>query len=174
MPALDAIGDGAWILFLLNFVPEGSYRVPVELREELTDGGFEVGIHDLKHDGHLFASHRGFKRRAERINGYARKWGASGFRSGFMLRNLDWLHDLDVQYDASTSIRTHSSHSQTGVTPSSRFGCLAQTAIQLTATNPPVLLLRELVTLSSLIHCHRTQRSSWCCVKAPQRSGCAS
>jgi glycosyltransferase involved in cell wall biosynthesis len=85
-----------------NFVPEGSYRVPAELREELTDGGFEVGIHDLKHDGHLFASHRGFKRRAERINGYARKWGASGFRSGFMLRNLDWLHDLDVKYDAST------------------------------------------------------------------------
>lgn len=85
-----------------NFIPEGSYRVPAELREELTDGGFEVGIHDLKHDGHLFASHRGFKRRAERINGYARKWGASGFRSGFMLRNLDWLHDLDVQYDAST------------------------------------------------------------------------
>ena len=85
-----------------NFVPEGSYRVPAELREELTDGGFEVGIHDLKHDGHLFASHRAFKRRAERINGYARKWGASGFRSGFMLRNLDWLHDLDVQYDAST------------------------------------------------------------------------
>jgi glycosyltransferase involved in cell wall biosynthesis len=85
-----------------NFVPEGSYRVPAELREELTNGGFEVGIHDLKHDGHLFASQRGFKRRAERIKGYARKWGASGFRSGFMLRNLDWLHDLDVQYDAST------------------------------------------------------------------------
>ncbi len=85
-----------------NFVPEGSYRVPAELREELTDAGFEVGIHDLKHDGHLFASHRGFKRRAVRINGYAREWGASGFRSGFMLRNLDWLHDLDVKYDAST------------------------------------------------------------------------
>ena len=85
-----------------NFVPEGSYRVPAELREELTDGGFEVGIHDLKHDGHLFASYRGFKRRAVRINDYAREWGALGFRSGFMLRNLDWLHDLDVQYDAST------------------------------------------------------------------------
>jgi hypothetical protein len=28
--------------------------------------------------------------------------GALGFRSEFMLRNLDWLHDLDVQYDAST------------------------------------------------------------------------
>jgi D-aspartate ligase len=85
-----------------NFVPEGSYRVPAELREKLIAGGFEVGIHDLKHDGHLFDSRRGFKRRAERINGYARKWGASGFRSGFMLRNLDWLHDLEVEYDAST------------------------------------------------------------------------
>jgi glycosyltransferase involved in cell wall biosynthesis len=85
-----------------NFIPEGNYRVPSELREELTATGFEVGIHDLKHDGHLFASHREFKRRAVRINDYAREWGASGFRSGFMMRNLDWLHDLDVQYDAST------------------------------------------------------------------------
>jgi len=85
-----------------NFVPEGSYRVPPELREELISNGFEVGIHDLKHDGHLFASYRGFKRRAARINHYVREWGASGFRSGFMLRNLDWLHDLDVRYDAST------------------------------------------------------------------------
>ncbi len=85
-----------------NFIPEGSYRVPAELREELTARGFEVGIHDLKHDGHLFASRRRFKRRAERINAYVREWGASGFRSGFMLRNLDWLHDLDVEYDASS------------------------------------------------------------------------
>ena len=85
-----------------NFVPEGSYRVPAELRDELTARGFEVGIHDLRHDGRLFASRRTFKRRAMRINRYAREWGASGFRSGFMLRNLDWLHDLDVQYDAST------------------------------------------------------------------------
>lgn len=85
-----------------NFIPEGSYRVPAELRQELTANGFEVGIHDLKHDGHLFASRRKFKRSAAKINDYAREWGASGFRSGFMLRNLDWLHDLDVQYDAST------------------------------------------------------------------------
>src|SRR5881396_916394 len=85
-----------------NFIPEGTYRVPVELRQELTANGFEVGIHDLKHDGHLFSSRRKFTRRAARINAYAREWGASGFRSGFMLRNLDWLHDLDTQYDAST------------------------------------------------------------------------
>jgi glycosyltransferase involved in cell wall biosynthesis len=85
-----------------NFIPEGGYRVPAELRKELTASGFEVGIHDLKHNGHLFASRRNFRRSAVRINRYAREWGASGFRSGFMLRNLDWLHDLDVQYDAST------------------------------------------------------------------------
>ena len=85
-----------------NFVPEGEYRVSRGLREELTVHGFEVGIHDLKHDGRLFTSHRKFKDRALRINGYAKEWGASGFRSGFMLRRLDWLHDLDVQYDAST------------------------------------------------------------------------
>ena len=85
-----------------NFIPEGSYRVPAQLRQELTANGFEVGIHDLKHDGRLFSSRRRFKRSAMRINDYAREWGASGFRSGFMLRNLDWLHDLDVQYDAST------------------------------------------------------------------------
>jgi len=85
-----------------NFVPEGSYRVPAELREELTDGEFEVGIHDLKHDGHLFASHRGFngaprELTAMRVNGEPRDSGR-----GFMLRNLDWLHDLDVHVHAST------------------------------------------------------------------------
>src|SRR5207237_7984809 len=85
-----------------NCIPKASYSVPVELRQEPTANGFEVGIHDLKHDGHLFSSRRKFTRHAAKINAYAREWGASGFRSGFMLRNLDWLHDLDVQYDAST------------------------------------------------------------------------
>ena len=85
-----------------NFIPEGAYRVPADLREELTANGFEVGIHDLRHDGRLFASREGFNRNAARINGYLRDWGAVGFRSGFMLHNLDWLHELEVQYDAST------------------------------------------------------------------------
>src|SRR5437868_3176726 len=43
-----------------NFVPEGTYRVPASLREELTRNGFEVGVHDFKHDGRLFASRREF------------------------------------------------------------------------------------------------------------------
>jgi glycosyltransferase involved in cell wall biosynthesis len=85
-----------------NFIPEGSYQVPQQLRQELVNAGFEVGVHDLKHDGRLFASRREFKRRAARINAYLREWGAVGFRSGFMLHELDWLHDLNIGYDAST------------------------------------------------------------------------
>lgn len=85
-----------------NFIPEGDYRVPPELREELTRNGFEVGVHDLKHDGQLYRSRRHFTANAERINGYLQEWNAAGFRSGFMLHNLNWLHDLKIQYDAST------------------------------------------------------------------------
>ena len=43
-----------------NFIPEGDYKVPSELRDELVRNGFEVGIHDLKHDGRLFLSRRAF------------------------------------------------------------------------------------------------------------------
>jgi glycosyltransferase involved in cell wall biosynthesis len=85
-----------------NFVPEGEYRVPAEVRNELTQNGFEVGIHDLKHDGRLYQSPRDFSQRAARINHYLKEWKAVGFRSAFMLRQLDWLHELNVQYDAST------------------------------------------------------------------------
>jgi predicted glycosyltransferase len=85
-----------------NFVPEGDYRVPAEFREFLTKNGFEVGVHDLHHDGKLYWSREVFRRNAENINRYVREWKATGFRSGFMHHNLDWLHDLDVLYDSST------------------------------------------------------------------------
>lgn len=87
---------------VFNFIPEGTYSVPKELREWLIENGFEVGVHDLNHDGRLYASESRFEAKAQRINHYLREWGAGGFRSGFMLRNLDWLHRLDVRYDAST------------------------------------------------------------------------
>lgn len=85
-----------------NFIPEGTYRVDPQLRAWLTAQGFEVGIHDLNHDGHLYSSHSGFLNKAQRINNYIKDWNASGFRAGFMLRNLDWVHNLDIKYDAST------------------------------------------------------------------------
>ena len=85
-----------------NFVPEGEYRVPDDLRHWLTNNGVEVGIHDHRHDGKLYCSRAQFRRSAERINHYLNAWGAVGFRSGFMLHNLDWIHDLNIAYDAST------------------------------------------------------------------------
>jgi hypothetical protein len=85
-----------------NFIPEGSYAVPAELRTWLAEAGFEVGVHDLNHDGFLFRSRSSYVEKAERINGYLRAWNAVGFRAGFMFRNLGWYHDLDIQYDAST------------------------------------------------------------------------
>jgi glycosyltransferase involved in cell wall biosynthesis len=85
-----------------NFIPEGEYQVAPELRAEMAQRGFEVGIHDLKHDGTLFRGRSEFRRQAERINHYVREWGVSGFRAGFMFHNLDWQRDLKVQYDTST------------------------------------------------------------------------
>lgn len=85
-----------------NFIPAGPYHVPSELRQELTAQGFEVGVHDLHHDGRLYRTRRGFLNRAKRINEFLAEWNAQGFRSGFMLNNLDWLHQLDIRYDMST------------------------------------------------------------------------
>src|ERR1017187_7038142 len=85
-----------------NFIPEGDYAVSRELREELVQNGFEVGVHDLHHDGKLYESRQVFDENARWINHYIQEWGASGFRGGFMLRQLDWIHDLNIQYDAST------------------------------------------------------------------------
>ena len=85
-----------------NFVPEGEYRVPDDFRAFLVEQEFEIGVHDLHHDGSLYRSHTMFKFQAKKINEYLRAWEAGGFRSGFMFHNLRWLHDLDVLYDAST------------------------------------------------------------------------
>jgi glycosyltransferase involved in cell wall biosynthesis len=85
-----------------NLIPEGPYRVSREFREQIESDGFEVGVHDLYHDGKLFLTRSEFGRRAVQINRYLKDWGAAGFRSGFMLHNLDWVHELNLQYDAST------------------------------------------------------------------------
>jgi len=85
-----------------NLVPLGDYRASREFREELVAKGFEVGVHDLYHNGKLFLTRREFNRNAPLINQHLADWGAVGFRSGFMLRQPGWLHDLNLLYDAST------------------------------------------------------------------------
>jgi hypothetical protein len=83
------------------FVPE-KYRVSKKLRHFLVENGFEVGVHGLTHDGNLYRSRKIFEERAKKINRYLGNWDAAGFRSPAMHHNLDWIHDLDIAYDAST------------------------------------------------------------------------
>ena len=84
-----------------NFVPERYPDDPV-IRQRLVDSGYEVGVHGLNHDGKLYQSREEFSRRAKRINKYLADWNAIGFRSPAMHHNLDWIRDLNIEYDAST------------------------------------------------------------------------
>jgi peptidoglycan/xylan/chitin deacetylase (PgdA/CDA1 family) len=84
-----------------NFVPEG-YPVSPDLRRELSERGFDVGVHGLVHDSKLFKSRRIFEERSSRINHYLKEWGAAGFHSPATIRNLSWIGELDIEYDGST------------------------------------------------------------------------
>jgi len=84
-----------------NFVPE-RYHVSSGVRRILVKKGFEVGVHGLKHDGKLFSSRKKFHEQAVHINHYLKDWQSVGFVSPSMHRNLDWIHDLNIEYDAST------------------------------------------------------------------------
>jgi len=82
-------------------VPEVRYPVSKGYLRSIADRGFEVNVHDLKHDGLLYAEHEEFQRRAKQINEYARQFDAVGFRSGILYRNADWYEAFDFLYDMS-------------------------------------------------------------------------
>jgi hypothetical protein len=84
-----------------NFVPK-RYEVSSALRNYLVSNGFEVGLHGLYHDGKLYKSREIFEHRAKEINQFLHEWQSVGFRSPSMHHNLDWIHDLNIEYDAST------------------------------------------------------------------------
>jgi len=84
-----------------NFVPE-RYNVSPDLRHELKENGFEVGVHGLIHDGKLFSSKSIFEARAPLINDYLKEWNSVGFSSPSMHRNLDWMKLLNIEYATST------------------------------------------------------------------------
>jgi predicted glycosyltransferase len=84
-----------------NFVPE-DYPTPFRIVRTLSEAGFEVGVHGLKHDGKLFRNPADFCAKLPRINGYLRKWGAVGFTSPSMLRKLNWIAELDIEHSCST------------------------------------------------------------------------
>jgi hypothetical protein len=84
-----------------QIVPETRYEVTRSFLDSITNRGFEVNVHDLRHDGRLYAEHAEFQRRAQRINAYVHEYGAQGFRSGILYRNADWFDAFEFSYDMS-------------------------------------------------------------------------
>jgi hypothetical protein len=84
-----------------ELVPEQRYDIPAGFIDQIRGNACEVCIHGLNHDGKLFSSEAIFFERAKKINEYAEKWGATGFRSPVLYRNLDWFHALKMSYDMS-------------------------------------------------------------------------
>ena len=84
-----------------NLVAE-RYKVDKELREFIVSEGFEVGIHGIKHDGKKFKNKKIFDKRAVKINQYIKEWNIVGFRAPAVHHNLEWIGELDIEYDLST------------------------------------------------------------------------
>jgi peptidoglycan/xylan/chitin deacetylase (PgdA/CDA1 family) len=85
----------------IQVVPEKRYQVSQGFLDTIRGRGFEINVHGLDHDGNLFQDRATFIERAKRINEYAVVFGARGFRSPTMYRNVDWLQDLNFSYDMS-------------------------------------------------------------------------
>lgn len=100
-PPLMDLDEAHGIKSSFQIVPEGRYPVSEGFLNSIRERGFEINVHDLNHDGHLFSDREQFMRRAKRINRYSREYGAAGFRSGALYRNLDWYEALDFSYDMS-------------------------------------------------------------------------
>lgn len=96
-----------------QIIPEHRYDVAEVWLASIRDRGFEINVHDLNHDGRLFSRRDEFLRRAERINAYGRQWGAQGFRSAVLYRNLNWFGALRFDYDMSLPNGAHF-HPQAG------------------------------------------------------------
>ncbi len=93
------IDDSFGIKASFQVVPEERYEVTSEYLDGIRARGFEICVQDLNHDGRLFDDRAEFERRVAMINRYGREFGASGFRSAVLYRNLEWYQDLAFSFD---------------------------------------------------------------------------
>ena len=106
-PQLMDLNDEFEIKTAFQVVPEKRYAVPQSLLDCIVERGFELNVHDLYHDGHLLEEREEFLRRAKHINRHGLRFGALGFRSAMLHRNLDWYEALDFSYDMSVPNVAH-------------------------------------------------------------------
>jgi hypothetical protein len=90
-----------------QIIPESNEATWRHSADKLRGRGFEVNLHDLNHDGLLFADRQEFLKRAKRINQYAREFGCDGFRSGAMYREQSWFDAFEFSYDMSVPNAAH-------------------------------------------------------------------
>jgi hypothetical protein len=101
------IDDSYAIKSAFQLIPEGREEAWRRTAARLRQRGFEVNLHDLSHDGQLFADKHAFQRHASRINEYAREFGCDGFRSGAMYREQGWFGAFEFSYDMSVPNAAH-------------------------------------------------------------------
>jgi hypothetical protein len=101
------LDDAYGIKSAFQIVPETRYSVPAAFLNDIRGRGFEINVHDLNHDGHLFRNKEQFLRRAARINAYAAAFQSRGFRAGAMYRRQEWFDAFEFSYDMSVPNVAH-------------------------------------------------------------------
>jgi hypothetical protein len=101
------LDDSFGIKSAFQIVPEERYIVEKARLDSIKERGFELNVHDLNHDGNLMMDRDEFLRRVCGINHHARDFGALGFRTAVLYRNLDWFDALDFDYDISVPNVAH-------------------------------------------------------------------
>jgi hypothetical protein len=95
------INDSFNIKSSFQLIPDARYVVSTETLADIRSRGFEINVHDLKHDGHLFNDHEKFRGMASKINDFANRFGSKGFRAGALYRNQAWFDAFQFSYDMS-------------------------------------------------------------------------
>lgn len=105
--SLMDMDDAHGIKSSFQAVPVGRYKIADDFVQEIRRRGFELNVHDFKHDGSLFQDHAQFLLQAKKINECVRNLQSLGFRSGAMYRKQEWFQALDVSYDMSVPNVAH-------------------------------------------------------------------
>jgi hypothetical protein len=101
------INDRHGIKSSFQLIPAARYTVTDATVQGMRNRGFDVNVHDLKHDGHLFDYADQFQTAAAEINAHGVRFGSKGFRSGALYRNQEWYGALQFRYDMSVPNCAH-------------------------------------------------------------------
>ena len=95
------VDDAYGIKSSFQVIPEQRYHISEEFLDSIRSRGFEIAVHDLNHDGHLYRNRAQFLLRAKKINAYLKQFRTGGFRAGALYRRQLWYDALKCSYDMS-------------------------------------------------------------------------